>query len=236
MKVLPRRLFVIAAHPDDDTIGCGGLMARVADSGGALRIAYLSDGSRSHPGSRRFSPARIAKLREDEARAALAILGVREEPLFFRLRDGSLGSIAARKRGEVVARLADEIAAFAPDVVLAPWRRDPHPDHIASAAVASDALARLDRPPTLVSYEVWLPIRGSDRDRPSEQEAIAHAFELDAATRDRKRRALLAHRTQTSNLIDDDPGGFHIDAALLARWIGPTEILYESRVGEAHAR
>jgi LmbE family N-acetylglucosaminyl deacetylase len=235
MIVLPRRLFVIAAHPDDDTIGCGGMMARVADAGGALRIAYLSDGSRSHPGSRRFSPARIAKLREDEARAALAILGIRDEPLFFRLPDGMLDSIDAQERSEAVARLTREIAAFEPEVVLAPWRRDPHPDHMASAAIVSDALAGLERPPRLVSYEVWLPIRGSELDRPCEDEAITHAIAIDAEIRARKRRALLAHVTQTTNLIDDDPNGFRIDDALLARWIGPAEILHESRVGRADA-
>ncbi len=236
MFAFPNRLFVVAAHPDDDTIGCGGTIALVARSGGAVRVAYVSDGSRSHPGSRRFSPARIAMMRAREARASLAILGVREEPLFFGLLDGSLGSLTATDRAPTVERLAREIDAFDADMVLAPWRRDPHPDHMAAAALTSDAISSLARVPHCLSYEVWLPIRGADIDRPTAHEAIVHTISLDADVREQKRRALLAHATQTTGLIDDDPDGFRIDETLLARWTGPREILYESRVEETHAR
>jgi len=231
----PSRLFVVAAHPDDDTIGCGGTMALVARSGGAVRVAYVSDGSRSHPGSRRFSPARIAMMRAREARASLAILGVGEEPIFFGLLDGSLSSLVASARAASVERLAREIATFDADMVLAPWRRDPHPDHMAAAALTSDAVSSLPSAPRSLSYEVWLPIRGTDVDRPTVDEAIVHTISLDADVRERKRRALLAHATQTTGLIDDDPDGFRIDETLLARWTGRSEILYESRVEEPHA-
>jgi LmbE family N-acetylglucosaminyl deacetylase len=233
---LPTRLFVVAAHPDDDTIGCGGTIALVARCGGAVRVAYVSDGSRSHPGSRRFPPERIATLRAGEARASLAILGVREEPVFFALLDGSLGSLRSTTRAGTVERLAREIAAFDPDLVLAPWQRDPHPDHMAAAALTSDAISSLPSAPQCLSYEVWLPIRGADVDRPTADEAIVHTISLDAEIRQQKRRAVLAHATQTTDLIDDDPDGFRIDESLLARWTGPSEILYESRVEEMHAR
>ncbi len=232
---LPHRLFVVAAHPDDDTIGCGATMSLVVDAGGSSRVTYLSDGSRSHPGSRRFSPARVAKLRADEARAALAILAVREEPSFYGLHDGTLASLDPDTRAHTIERLAHDITAFSPDVVLAPWLRDPHPDHMACAAIAGEAVSSLERRPKLWWYEVWLPIRGSDLDRPRPHEAITHTIALDPAIRERKRRALLAHATQTTDLIDDDPGGFRIDDALVARWIGPHEILHESRVEGAHA-
>jgi len=232
---LPKRLLVVAAHPDDDTIGCGGTIALVARSGGAVRVAYVSDGSRSHPGSRRFSPARIAVMRAREARASLVILGVRDEPIFFGLLDGSLSSLGACARAATVERLGRAIAAFDADMVLAPWRRDPHPDHMAAAALTSDAVSSLPSAPQRLSYEVWLPIRGTDADRPTAHEAIVHTIPLDAEVRDQKRRALLAHATQTTGLIDDDPDGFRIDEALLARWTGPSEILYESRVEETHA-
>jgi hypothetical protein len=62
-----------------------------------------------------------------------------------------------------------------------------------------------------------------------------HTISLDADVREQKRRALLAHATQTTALIDDDPDGFRIDEMLLARWTGPSEILYEPRVEETHA-
>ncbi len=236
MFALPNRLFVVAAHPDDDTIGCGGTIALVARAGGAVRVAYVSDGSRSHPGSRRFPPARVAAMRAREARASLAILGVREVPVFFELLDGSLGSLSVSTRTATVERLARDIVAFGADMVFSPWRRDPHPDHMAVAALTSDALASLPTTLRSLSYEVWLPIRGADADRPTDDEAIVHAISLDAGVRERKRRALLAHATQTTDLIDDDPGGFRIDETLLGRWTGPSEILYEPRVEATHVR
>ena len=211
------------------------MMAEVAGAGGTLRVVYLSDGSASHPGSRNFSPARLAKLRAEEARSALKILGVRDEPVFYGLPDGTLSILPSASRASTIERLSAEIAAFEPDVVLAPWRRDPHPDHMAAAALTTAAIAASTLAPRILSYEVWLPIRGSDAERPRTEEATTHATSLDPAIRERKRRALLAHATQTTSLIDDDPRGFRIDDALIARWIGPTEILYESRVEESHA-
>jgi LmbE family N-acetylglucosaminyl deacetylase len=174
-------------------------------------------------------------MRAREARASLAILGVREEPIFFGLLDGSLASLDASARAATVERLAREIAAFDADMVVAPWRRDPHSDHMAAAALTSDAVSSLPRVPRSLSYEVWLPIRGTDADRPTADEAVVHTISLDADVREQKRRALLAHATQTTALIDDDPDGFRIDEMLLARWTGPSEILYEPRVEETHA-
>jgi LmbE family N-acetylglucosaminyl deacetylase len=222
-STLPQRLFVVAAHPDDDVIGCGGLIACVAAAGGAVVVAYLSDGSRSHPGSTRYPPAAVAAMREAEARAALRILGVRETPLFFAAVDGTLGDLEPAPRNALVERLANAIATFTPDLVLAPWRRDPHPDHVAAAALTSDALARLGSAARFGGYEVWVRIRGTPEEHPQPHEATAHELPLGPETLERKRRALLAHRSQTTALIDDAPAGFRIGDTLLERWLVPIE-------------
>lgn len=222
----PQRLFVVAAHPDDDVIGAGGLIARVARAGGRVDVAYLSDGGRSHPGSRAFPAARVATLREAEARAALRILGVREEPTFARLPDGGLAGLAPARRAATVAWLAAAIAARGPDVLAMPWRRDPHPDHVAASAIATDAARRSGVPVAIVAYEVWLRIHGAPSDLPRKGEAMLREIPLDDDETSAKRAAIRAHRTQTTALIDDDPSGFRIDDALLARWTEPLERFY----------
>ena len=221
-----KKAFVVAAHPDDDVIGCGGLLWKIARAGGEVCVCYLTDGSRSHPGSVRYPPSAVAELRAREARAALHVLGITQEPLFFELADGSLARLDTDLREHAIERLARAIEAFEPEIVLAPWRRDPHPDHAAAAAIAAEALGTLGMPPAFAGYEVWLPIRGSRADHPQPGETATLAFGLDPEARDRKRRAILAHRTQTTAMIDDDPEGFHIDEALLQRWLGDDERLH----------
>ena len=220
------RAFVVAAHPDDDAIGCGGLLWHIARAGGDVCVCYLTDGSQSHPGSKRYPPASVAALRAMEARASLRILGIGRAPLFFGIRDGSLGKLKQAVRLQTVDRLARAIEAFEPDVVLAPWIRDPHPDHVAASRMTADALAKLSKPPALYGYEVWLSIRGSRAEHPQPGETTTRELILDPQTIERKRRGILAHRTQTTPMIDDDPDGFYISEPLLQLWLGTTERLH----------
>ena len=229
-RSLPARLAVVAAHPDDDVIGCGGTMAAVARCGGSVDVTFLTDGSRSHPGSTRFPPERVATLREAEARAALEILGVREPPVFLGICDGTLGRLSANDRADAVARLAERFRATRPEVVFLPWRRDPHPDHVAAYEIGIEALGESRAEAAVAEYEVWLPIRGTEDDRPQEGETRIRDVALDFETQARKRSALLAHRTQTSEMIDDDPSGFRIDETHMRSWIAPFERFHEGAV------
>lgn len=83
-----RGIVVVAPHPDDETLGCGGLIALAHDAGRAIRIIVVSDGCGSHPNSRSHPPNRLRDLRECETRAAVAALGLDEAALaFLRLPD-----------------------------------------------------------------------------------------------------------------------------------------------------
>ena len=222
------RVLVIAPHPDDDTIGCGGTLARLAGRGSRIDVTYVTDGSRSHT-SRRFSREMLRDLREDEARMALARLGIPVEPQFMRAPDGSLGDLEDFERGWIVDELAQRIASTRADIVFAPWLRDPHPDHVATAWLVDAALATAATRPRLLWYTVWLPVRGDTGDIVRHDEAVSLAISLNASELERKRDAIMAHRSQTTNLIDDDPHGFRIDARMLATWLAPSERFYSQR-------
>ena len=122
----------LAAHPDDESIGCGGTLALLAARGVAVQVVVVADGG---PDGER---------RRAETRAACRALGV-GEPRFLGLADGALGAhthLAADR-----SRILDKCA---PRTVLAPSPCEHHPDHRALCAAAASALAHGPR------REVWL--------------------------------------------------------------------------------
>ncbi|MGB4018385.1 MAG: PIG-L family deacetylase, partial [Syntrophomonadaceae bacterium] len=68
------RILVLAPHPDDDIIGCGGSIANLTAQGHEVVILYLTSGE---SGSLEMDPAQLARTREEEARRAGQLLGVR---------------------------------------------------------------------------------------------------------------------------------------------------------------
>jgi LmbE family N-acetylglucosaminyl deacetylase len=224
------RILVIAPHPDDDVIGCGGTLHRYASRGAFVLVVYVTDGSASHPNSLRFSAERLAALREGEARLALLELSVEAEPLFMRVLDGTVALLAATDREFVAARIAAAVRDFRIDTILEPWHRDPHPDHIATAELVADSVARLTSPlPRRFAYFVWTGVRGTANPPAASAGDGTLYVDLDSHDVAAKRRALLRHRTQMGDLIDDDPSGFRIDPLLMEAWLKPGETFQEIR-------
>lgn len=145
------KVLVLAPHPDDETIGCGGALALHRAHGDPVKVLVLTDGAlaeRPNGGG----PDYIA-LREQEARSALAILGI-EEVEFWRLADRALTADAA-----TVARLVAALEAYRPTLLYVPSPLEPHPDHVAASQLVWAALRQTDIPVGLCLYEVGLPIR-----------------------------------------------------------------------------
>jgi len=177
-RTLPANVVVVAPHPDDDAIGCGGTLARLAARGAHIAVIYVTDGSASHPGSRRFPPAVLRDVREHEARTALRHLGVRAEPTFLRAPDSGLSTLEAARRAQLAAHIAARVAQRRADIVFAPWPRDPHPDHVATAQLVEAALAQSGRRPAVWYYQVWLPVR--IRGRTKRERLISHSTRASA--------------------------------------------------------
>ena len=98
------------------------------------------------------------------------------------------------------------------------WRHDPHCDHQAAYRLARAAQRRLGAP--LFEYTVW----GAALKPHTPVTPVTSGFRL-ALERERKRKrhAVAAHESQTTDLIADDPSGFRLSAADLARFAGPFE-------------
>lgn len=216
----PGALVVVSPHPDDETLGCGMALAAAARAGRAIALVLVTDGEGSHPGSRRYRGARLAALRRSELNRALAVLAPGRSIAILRLGlpDGrSRAAMVDEGRFEaIVARLrAIRVAA-----VWAPWAGDPHCDHETASAIARRLAERLDA--VLWGFAVW----GRFGLRPVPPEM--HLF-ADPRLRPAKREAMAAHASQTTSLIDDDPGGFVMPPALVEHFADHAEIFIRER-------
>jgi LmbE family N-acetylglucosaminyl deacetylase len=124
-------VLVIAPHPDDETIGCGGALCLHAVRGDRVTVVFLTSGELGL----KVRPRKQAwKIRESEARAAGRILGVARFE-FFRLPDWTVGDHIKR-----AARLLSPILrAESPEMIYLPHPRDWHPDHRAATPLLRSA-------------------------------------------------------------------------------------------------
>jgi LmbE family N-acetylglucosaminyl deacetylase len=220
-----RSFVVIAPHPDDESLGCGGLIVDACRQGVGAKVVIVSDGAGSHPNSKAYPSERLTTLREVEARQAGAELGLRPEAMvFLRLPDRFVphGGEEAEHAINVIADCVKEIGAGS---LFVSWRHDPHCDHEASYRIAREVQRRVGEV-KLFEYVVW----GHTLPPSTEVHPIRGGFRISInhEAMEKKRRAIAAHRSQTTMLIDDDPGGFLFSQIDLHRFDGPYEFFLES--------
>ncbi|BCW81228.1 bifunctional PIG-L family deacetylase/class I SAM-dependent methyltransferase [Arthrobacter sp. NicSoilC5] len=189
------RFVVVAAHPDDETLGAGGLMASLVALGAEVEVLLCTAGEGSHPDSPTTTPGQLAAVRLAEFSAALAALGLADRWTFLGLPDRGLGGHA-----EAIATAVRDAAqrlAGAPDrlVLVAPYRADGHGDHDALGAAAAE-VARRDGH-ALLEYPIWFWHWATPRDRDWRQWV---RFHLDDPARTAKKRAMDEHATQVQPL------------------------------------
>ena len=216
------RTAVVAPHPDDESLGCGGALATLVAAGVPARVVVVTDGTRSHPSSPSYPADRLRQLREAEATEAVAALGLAPESVTF-LRHPDCGM--PQRGTPAFDRAAGRLAAVLDRVetVLVPWRRDPHCDHVATWELAVEAASRMDDPPRWIEYPVWAWPHADTDVAPQDGEADAWRLDVSGVL-DAKRRAVAAHRSQLTALIDDDPDGFRLAPEMLAHFDRPWEL------------
>jgi N-acetylglucosamine malate deacetylase 1 len=170
-------ILVIAPHPDDEVIGCGGALCRHIGRGDRVTVVFLTSGEL---GLKHLAPEAAWKVREAEAEAAGTILGVRRLE-FLRLPDWMVGNHI--RTG--ASLLQPILKAERPRLVYLPHPQDWHPDHQAALSLLRAALRGLRLPAAEArGYEVWTPLGEFD-----------HVEDI-SRVMPRKLRALRAHRSQ----------------------------------------
>lgn len=142
-------VLVVAPHPDDETIGCGGALARHVDAGDRVRVAFLTSGELS---DKERPPEEVKAEREREAQAAAGVLGGCELE-FLRLPDWGIEHELPRGCVEL-RRIVERMA---PDRVYVPHGDEWHPDHRAAFVITTRVTRHLAT--DVLAYEVWTPLR-----------------------------------------------------------------------------
>ncbi len=191
-----RRLVVIAAHPDDETLGAGGLLAHAAAAGLEIDVLVASDGEASHPGSPTHTPSDLAAIRRGEVAAAVGFVAPGALLERLHLPDGRLPDHLPELTDAL--RVVLDRGSRGPTLVVSPWLGDGHPDHWAAALATITAVA--GRPEVTVrQYPVWLWHWG-DPDGDDVPWDRLYALPLSGAALAAKQRALAAHVSQTTPL------------------------------------
>ncbi|GAB3548907.1 PIG-L deacetylase family protein [Spirosoma fluminis] len=220
---------VIAPHPDDESLGCGGTVALLRQQGYVVQVLFVSDGTMSHPNSPSYPAERLRQLRETEAMDAIKILGLSTaDAMFMRLKDRQVPTPEQPGFAEAVRFVQNQLNTYQPTTVFVPWRRDPHPDHRASWQILREALTQLPTQPRVFEYPIWLWELGNEADRPRPDEMTVWQVPIESVMTQRN-QAIAAHRSQVTRLIDDDPAAFFLSPELLTHFEAPRELFLEEK-------
>ena len=195
-------LLVIAPHPDDESLGAGGLIQRARAHGARVAVAFVTDGD-NNPWPQRVLERRVligAKQRErwglrrrEEARRALQALAAQDvEVRRLGWPDGGVTWKLVDDTVAAVSALRALLAEFDPGLLVLPDLSDRHPDHSALHVLLELALRGMppQRRPQCLCYLLH------GRRRRCEPQRIA--LELTPQEQARKRAAILAHASQTA--------------------------------------
>lgn len=163
-------VLVLAAHPDDESLGCGGTMALLADRGTEVSVVFATDGEALLVGG---GGGDLAAQRRAEATEACRILGS-SVPSFLGFPDRGLSGVVDR----LASALQPVLAEHSPDLVMVPWFADGNDDH--HALNVALAAASVPAGVGIWGFEIWSPLIAN------------HLVDISDAL-ERKRLALKAH-------------------------------------------
>lgn len=153
---MSKKIIVFAPHPDDETLGCGGTIAKRISEGYDVLIVVMTDGMYaflkvlcidSDP-----TPEELKEIRTGEVKRATRILGVPEENLIFLdFVDGTLQD----NMEEAEKKIVEILGGNYPVEVYFPHKNDYHPDHRAAYQIVKNSVTKLGIPTEMYQYLIW---------------------------------------------------------------------------------
>ncbi len=215
----PLRILAVGAHPDDVEIRCGGTLARYAEMGHHVMMAYATNGNKGHL---TIPSDELAIIREKESRAAAAVIGA--EVFWMNFPDAELFY-------DKETRLAfvDMIRQARPDIIITHWSEAYHPDHMAASQLVCGA-----------SYISTVPYVKTEHD-PCAAVPLIYYFEVDftvesaaaeyvdiTSVYDTKRKMLACHQSQFEWLRENH--GINLEDRMT-----PRDLSYGAQCGVTYA-
>lgn len=183
---------IVAPHPDDEVLGCGGMMQQLSALGVPVCVWAVTDGERSHPPTPSRTMHSLARLRTRESEQALAILSSAIRRYAVQLPDGAV-SAAEEQLGHYLSMKVKKN-----DTVFAPWRLDGHPDHEAAARAALYAAQQQG------CRFIEVPIWGWHWADPTKGEfPLERALRIPLSADELKRKTLAIHQFHSQLGIDE---------------------------------
>jgi LmbE family N-acetylglucosaminyl deacetylase len=217
-------IVILSPHPDDETLGAGGLIAEACAAGQLVEVVVVTDGSGSHVRSERYPKPELVALRYSELHKAGLALGLQPDRITFLGVTDTLTPKSGPQFDAAVQEIAKIVRRSGAGSLLVTWECDPHCDHEASAKLAK-AVASMIPGLKLWAYPIWGWHAEVDADL---DQPFPHAWRIDISNyRDRKLAAIDAHASQMTDLINDDPDGFRFNPASLAPFLGRYEYFIE---------
>lgn len=179
-SLLGTRVLVLAPHPDDESLGCGGSLIRHRRRGDPVKVVFLTDGAQGDNNDRLAQNDYVAR-REAEAQRACAILGV-TDLAFWRLPDRG-----CRDDPPAVRRLSELLAEYRPALIYVTSPFEFHPDHRIAARLAWRAVRETLHDAQIAFYEVNRPF-------------LINALIDISEQVEQKRRACNAYASQMANV------------------------------------
>jgi LmbE family N-acetylglucosaminyl deacetylase len=151
LDVERRSTLVVAPHPDDETLGCGGTIARITSAQTPVHVVVISDGRGG--GLPHGTPVgEFVARREDECRAACSRLGIAPNAVeFLGFEDARL----TRFTDDIVRELRRVVNTVEPEQIIIPLQIDAHPDHRAVGDALRTMLDRRLVNTHVLAYPIW---------------------------------------------------------------------------------
>lgn len=151
---------VFAPHQDDETLGCGGLIALKRQQQIPVNVAFLTDGSACYDSIAlagvTIMPARdVIATRKQEATEALERLGVNVTSIHFLDQPDQFLDHQELEHDALINSLVDLINKIAPQDIYVTYRYDVHGDHQATYRLVHEAIVRSGRQARLWEYPIW---------------------------------------------------------------------------------
>ena len=208
-------LVVAAAHPDDETLMAGGLIAHASRRGLPVTVVIACSGEASHPGSSTWTPDALAAAREVEVAEALRHMAPGSRVLLLRLPDGALAD-----HEQAIAAALHEVTRPG-DTIVSTWSGDGHPDHAAVARAAAAVAAGRDA--DHLQAPIW-----SWHWAPADGEGLPGGarFDLDPDVMQAKREAIALHTTQVAALSPEPGDEVLLRPEMLAHFLVDSEVFF----------
>ncbi|MCL6285285.1 PIG-L family deacetylase [Ruegeria sp. 2012CJ41-6] len=238
--VAGRSCLVLAPHPDDETLGCGGVVMHKLAAWSHVEVIVATDGAASHLDDPTCTTSRdaLVEMRERETRLACGELGLEPDHVsFLRFPDGALAQHARDLRD----RLAEEIAARRPDEIYVCALVDGHRDHVALAQAVRHLAGegRLggaihwEYPVWSFDFRSWRPPGRTNKAgyvlgvvQMLRTLRAAHVSSVSIkGLQARKRRALDQHRSQVG-LLEEEPDWPGLPEAFLSFFFRDREVFF----------